>query len=109
MTGEPTTTDAFAALADPTRRDVLDALRDGERSVGEIVAALGLAQPRVSKHLRVLSDAGLARRRTAGRHRIYRLEPEGLHALADWLKRYGVAVNERLDRAETYLRDLQGK
>ena len=109
MTAEPTTTDAFAALAAPTRRDVLDALRDGERSVGEIVAVLGLAQPRVSKHLRTLSDAGLVRCRTAGRQRYYRLETERLRALAHWLGRYGPAVNERLDRAESYLRDLQGK
>ncbi len=82
MTGGESAAAAFAALGDPTRRDVLDALRDGERSVGEIVADLGLAQPRVSKHLR---------------------------ALADWLTRYEVAVNARLDRAEAYLYDLQGK
>ncbi len=101
--------DAFAALGDPTRRGVLDALRDGERSVGEIVAELGLAQPRVSKHLRALSDAGLVRCRAVGRRRLYRLESARLRALADWLTRYEVAVNARLDRAGSYLYDLQGK
>ncbi len=109
MTGGESAAAAFAALGDPTRRDVLDALRDGERSVGEIVADLGLAQPRVSKHLRALSDAGLVRCRAVGRRRLYRLEPARLRALADWLTRYEVAVNARLDRAEAYLYDLQGK
>ena len=109
MTGGGGATDAFAALGDPTRRDVLDALRDGERSVGEIVAELGLAQPRVSKHLRALSDAGLVRCRAVGRRRLYRLESARLRALADWLARYEVAVNARLDRVGSYLHDLQGK
>lgn len=109
MNGDSSTADAFAALGDPTRRGVLDALRDGERSVSEIVAELGLAQPRVSKHLRALSDAGLVRCRAAGRCRLYRLEPARLRALADWLNRYEVAVDARLARAESYLSDLQGK
>ena len=100
---------AFATLGDRTRRDVLDALRAGERSMGEIVSTLRLAQPRVSKHLRALIDAGLARCRAAGRRRLYRLEPERLRELADWLTRYEVAMNARLDRAGSYLCDLQGK
>ena len=109
MTEGESATATLAALADPARRGVLDTLRDGEKSVGEIVAALGLAQPRVSKHLRALSDAGLVRCRAEGRRRFYRVDPERVRALRHWLERYEAATTARLDRAEAYLRDIQGK
>jgi DNA-binding transcriptional ArsR family regulator len=102
-------TDVFTAIAEAPRREILDALVDGERPVGELVKVLRMAQPRVSKHLRVLSDVGLVTCRAEGRRRLYRLNPERLRPLHGWLEKYERAWNERLDRMDDYLKDLQRK
>jgi DNA-binding transcriptional ArsR family regulator len=102
-----TTTDAFNAIAEAHRRDILDALITGEKAVGAIVDALSLSQPQVSKHLRVLSEVGLVSCRADGRRRLYRLEPARLRPMHDWLAKYEQAWNERLDRMDDYLRELQ--
>jgi len=101
--------DVFNAIAEAHRREILDALVAGERSVGELVDVLGLAQPQVSKHLRVLSDVGLVKCRAEGRRRLYRLDHENLRPLHDWLEKYEQYWNGRLDRFDDYLSDLQRK
>jgi len=102
--------DAFAAVAEPTRRRLLDQLLDGERSVGELVERLEVSQPVVSKHLRVLRDAGLVRARIAAQRRCYRLEPAGLATIESWLEAYRRAWARRLDALEAHLErsDPQG-
>jgi len=102
-------TDIFNAVAEPRRRAILDVLIGGEKPVGAIVADLSLSQPQVSKHLRVLSQAGLVRCRADGRRRLYALEPERLQPFHEWLGKYERAVNERLDRMDDYLKELQAK
>jgi len=99
--------DVFSAIAAPDRREVLDALIAGEKAVGAIVTDLSMSQPQVSKHLRVLSEAGLVRCRAVGRHRLYRLEPTRLRLFHDWLAKYQQAWNDRLDRVDDYLKELQ--
>lgn len=78
----------FEVVADPARRRLLDTLRHAPRPVGELVAATGLSQPSVSRHLRILREAGLVTRRPAGRHRVYEIRPQGFAELADWLTPY---------------------
>jgi DNA-binding transcriptional ArsR family regulator len=102
-----TTSDVFNAIADVHRREILDTLIDGEKPVGTIVDELSMSQPQVSKHLRVLSEVGLVRCRAEGRRRLYRLEPAHLRPFRDWLAKYEQALNERLDRMDTYLKELQ--
>jgi DNA-binding transcriptional ArsR family regulator len=102
-----TTSDVFNAIAETNRRDILDTLVAGEKAVGTIVADLSLSQPQVSKHLRVLSEVGLVSCRAEGRRRLYRLEPAHLRPFHDWLAKYEQALNERLDRLDTYLKELQ--
>ena len=102
-----TTSDVFNAIADVHRREILDTLIDGEKSVGAIVDDLSMSQPQVSKHLRVLSEVGLVRCRAEGRRRLYRLEPAHLRPFHDWLAKYERALNERLDRMDAYLKELQ--
>jgi DNA-binding transcriptional ArsR family regulator len=97
--------DVFDAIADPTRRRILDLLREGERPVGELVAVLGVAQPNVSKHLRTLSSADLVRVRVDGPRRHYALEPAGLRRLEAWLAPYREAWADRLDALEWHLDD----
>ena len=109
MARSSTTSDVFNAIADVHRREVLDALIEGEKAVGAIVTDLSLSQPQVSKHLRVLSDVGLVRCRAEGRRRLYRLEPARLRPLQDWLAKYQQALNERLDRMDDYLQQLKRK
>src|SRR6202451_4059384 len=92
-----TTSDVFNAIADVHRREVLDALIEGEKAVGAIASDLSMSQPQVSKHLRVLSEVGLVRCRAEGRRRLYRLEPAHLQPFRDWLAKYERAVKERLD------------
>lgn len=99
----------FTALAQPTRRQILDALRDGEQPVGALVGALELAQPTVSQHLRVLRDAGLVRVRRAGQQRLYRLDPEGLQALEAWLMPYRRVWADRLDALERHLDRMESE
>src|SRR5271169_2468844 len=102
-----TTSDVFNAVADLHRREILDALMAGEKAVGAIVNDLSMTQPQVSKHLRVLSEVGLVRCRAEGRRRLYRLEPAHMQPFRDWLAKYERALNERLDRMDTYLKELQ--
>src|SRR5258708_17327274 len=102
-----TTSDVFNAVADMHRREILDALITGEKTVGAIVNDLSMSQPQVSKHLRVLSEVGLVKCRAEGRHRLYRLEPAHLRPLHDWVAKYEQAMNDRLDRMDDYLKELQ--
>jgi DNA-binding transcriptional ArsR family regulator len=100
------TRDAFEAIADPTRRRILDLLRQGERPVGDLVAALDVAQPNVSKHLRTLDAAGLVRARVDGPRRHYGLDPAGLRQLDDWLAPFREIWADRLDALERHLDDM---
>jgi DNA-binding transcriptional ArsR family regulator len=102
-----TTSDVFNAVADVHRREILDALITGEKPVGAIVNGLSMSQPQVSKHLRVLSEVGLVSCRAEGRRRLYRLEPARLRPMHEWLARYEQAWNDRLDRMDDYLQELQ--
>jgi DNA-binding transcriptional ArsR family regulator len=99
--------DVFNAVADVHRREILDVLMAGEKAVGGIVGDLSISQPQVSKHLRVLSEVGLVRCRAEGRLRLYRLAPEHLRPLHDWVARFERATNDRLDRIDDYLHELQ--
>ncbi len=103
----PTTSDVFNAIAEVHRRDILDTLMAGEKAVGAIVDDLSMSQPQVSKHLRVLSEVGLVRCRADGRRRLYRLEPARLRPMHEWLSKYEQAWNDRLDRMDDYLKELQ--
>ena len=107
MARSSTTSDVFNAVAEAHRRDILDTLIAGEKAVGTIVNDLSMSQPQVSKHLRVLSEVGLVRCRAEGRHRLYRLEPAHLRPLHDWVAKYERASNDRLDRMDDYLKELQ--
>jgi DNA-binding transcriptional ArsR family regulator len=107
MARSSTTSDVFNAIAEVRRREILDTLMAGEKAVGTIVADLSLSQPQVSKHLRVLSEVGLVKCRAQGRHRLYSLEPARLRPLHDWLAKYEQMWNERLDRIDDYLKELQ--
>ena len=107
MPRSSTTSDVFNAVAEGRRREILDALIAGEKAVGTIVDDLSMSQPQVSKHLRVLSEVGLVRCRAEGRRRLYRLEPARLRPVYDWLAKYEQAWNDRLDRMDDYLKDLQ--
>jgi DNA-binding transcriptional ArsR family regulator len=96
----------FGVLAEPQRRRILDLVRDGERSVGELVGALSISQPAVSKHLRVLREAGLVEARVDEQRRLYRLRPEPLRELDAWLAPYRQAWDASLDRLETRLGEM---
>ncbi len=102
-----TTSDVFNAIAEAGRRAILDALMTGEKAVGAIVDDLAMSQPQVSKHLRVLSEVGLVTCRAEGRRRLYRLEPAHFRPLREWLAKYELAWNDRMDRVDDYLRELQ--
>jgi len=99
--------DLFTAIAEPHRRDILDALMDGEMAVGALVAGLSLAQPQVSKHLRVLSEVGLVRSRADGRRRLYRVDPTRLAPFRDCRAKYEQAMSDRFERIDDYLKELQ--
>jgi DNA-binding transcriptional ArsR family regulator len=107
MVRSAATPDVFNAIADPHRREILDVLVGGEMPVGAIVDELAISQPQVSKHLRVLSQVGLVRCRAVGRHRLYRLDPACLRPLQEWTAKYELMVNQRLDRLDDYLTELQ--
>ena len=107
MARAATTADAFNAVAEPRRRQILDVLADGERSVGDVVERLGLGQPQVSKHLRVLREVGLVEVRDEGRQRIYRLNAGPLKPIHDWLREYEQAWDERLDRLDEVVQQLK--
>ena len=93
----------FDSLAEPNRRRILDLLREGERPVGDLVAALRISQPGISKHLRVLREAGLVRARVDGQRRLYALAPEMLAGVDAWLAPYRRFWVDRLDRLEAHL------
>jgi DNA-binding transcriptional ArsR family regulator len=95
--------DVLEVLAEPARRRILDTLREGELSVGALVDRLGSSQPLVSKHLRVLREAGLVEARADGQRRLYRVRPEPLAELDDWLEPYRRMWRSSLDRIETHL------
>ena len=96
----------FAVIAEPRRRQILDLLRERERPVGELVEVLGLSQPGVSKHLRVLRDAGLVDVTADAQRRLYRIRPEPLQEIDEWLMPYRVAWRDRLDALERHLDDM---
>ena len=99
---------AFAALADDTRLAIVDELSNGERAVGELVDALGVAQPTVSQHLKVLRDAGLVAMRPDAQRRLYRIDPAGFEVVELWLERHRRRWADRLDGLERHL-DRRGK
>lgn len=96
---------AYAALAEPHRRQILDLLRKGERPAGDLVGHLGLSQPGVSKHLKVLREAGLVVVRAEGKQRLYALRPEPLAEVARWLEPYRAFWSHRLDILEQHLKE----
>jgi DNA-binding transcriptional ArsR family regulator len=102
-----TTTDAFNAVAEPRRRQILDVLAAGERSVNELVELLGLAQPQVSKHLRVLREVGAVDVRERGRQRLYRLNGRALKPIHDWVTSYERSWSERFDQLDAVLEELK--
>ena len=109
MARAATTTDAFNAVAEPRRREILDVLALGERPVNDLVSLLGLAQPQVSKHLRVLREVGLVEVRDKGRQRMYRLNGAPLKPIHDWVKSYEQSWNERFDKLDAVLNELKRK
>jgi DNA-binding transcriptional ArsR family regulator len=109
MARAATTADAFNAVAEPRRRQILDALAGGERPVNDLVAQLGLAQPQVSKHLRVLREVGAVDVREEGRQRLYRLNGNALKPIHDWVKTYERSWSERFERMDVVLEDLKQK
>ena len=96
---------SFAVLAEPARRQILDLLRDGERPVGDLVEGLHMSQPAVSKHLRVLRDAGLVAVRADAQRRLYRVRPEPLVEIDEWLAPYRQLWAASLDRLEQHLEE----
>jgi DNA-binding transcriptional ArsR family regulator len=109
MARAATTTDAFNAVAEPRRREILDVLAAGERPVNDLVRLLGLAQPQVSKHLRVLREVGAVDVRQEGRQRLYRLNGRALKPIHDWVKGYERSWSERFEELDVVLEDLKRK
>jgi DNA-binding transcriptional ArsR family regulator len=107
MARAATTADVFNAVAEPRRREILDVLAGGERPVNDLVASLGLAQPQVSKHLKVLREVGLVDARDEGRRRVYRLNGRALKPIHDWVKTYERAWSERFDALDAVLDELK--
>jgi DNA-binding transcriptional ArsR family regulator len=107
MARAATTTDAFNAIADPRRRQILDLLARGERPVGDLVRMLGLPQPQVSKHLRVLREVGAVDVRELGRHRLYSLNGRALKPVHDWVKPFEQTWSERFDALDAVLDELK--
>lgn len=107
MARAATTTDAFNAVAEPRRRQILDVLATGERPVNDLVELLGLSQPQVSKHLRVLREVGLVIAREEGRERVYRLNGEPLKPIHDWLRNYEQLLNERFEVLDELLEEMK--
>ncbi|MEJ7629055.1 MAG: metalloregulator ArsR/SmtB family transcription factor [Nocardioidaceae bacterium] len=108
MARAATTADAFNAVAEPRRRQILDVLADGERPVNDLVTQLGLAQPQVSKHLRVLREVGLVEVRDLGRQRMYRVNSRPLKPIHDWVTSYQQSWSKRFDRLDGVLEELKG-
>lgn len=104
-----TTTDAFNAVAEPRRRQILDLLAQGERSVNDIARLIGITQPQASKHLRVLKEVGLVSARASGQQRLYALKGDGLRPIHAWVAPYERFWGESLDRLAEYLDELHIK
>ena len=102
-----TTTDTFNAVAEPRRRELLDALAGGEKAVNDLAGLLGLAQPQVSKHLRVLREVGAVQVRDQGRRRLYRLNGQALKPIHDWVSGFERTWSERFDELDLVLEDLR--
>ncbi len=109
MARAATTADAFNAVAEPRRRQIVDALAGGERPVNDLVRLLGLNQPQVSKHLRVLREVGVVDVRDEGRQRVYSLNGRALKPIHDWVKSYERSWSERFDALDVVLQDLKEK
>jgi DNA-binding transcriptional ArsR family regulator len=109
MARAATTADAFNAVAEPRRRQILDVLAGGEHPVNDLVQMLGLAQPQVSKHLRVLREVGAVEVRDEGRQRLYRLNGLALKPIHDWVKDYEQTWSERFDELDLVLEELKEK
>src|ERR687897_3139333 len=109
MARAATTADAFNAVAEPRRREILCLLAAGERPVNDLVRELGLAQPQVSKHLRVLREVGAVDVRDRGRQRLYRLNGHALKPIHDWVKSHERTWSERFDRLDVVLEELKQK
>jgi DNA-binding transcriptional ArsR family regulator len=109
MARAATTTDAFNAVAEPRRRQIVDLLADGERAVSDLVRELELGQPQVSKHLRVLREVGLVDVRDQGRRRLYRLNGFALKPIHDWVKGYERLWSERFELLDDVLRDFNNE
>ncbi len=109
MARTPTTHDPFNAVAEPKRRQVLAAMGAEELSVNEIVERLGWNQPSVSKHLGVLKQVGLVSERRVGRQRMYQVNPEKLRPIFDWVTPFEKFWNERFDRLDEVLKEMQKK
>jgi len=104
-----TTQSAFEIIAEPTRRRILDLLLTGERPVGDLVTGVGMSQPGVSRHLRVLRDAGLVMSRTDAQRRLYSINPAPLAELDAWLAPYRRLWAQRLDQLGAHLDDMTGE
>src|SRR5580765_7136629 len=109
MARAATTADAFNAVAEPRRRQILDALAGGELAVNDLVRLVGLAQPQVSKHLRVLREVGAVDVRDQGRQRLYRVNGHALKPIHDWVKGYERSWSERFERLDAVLEELKQK
>ena len=109
MARAATTADAFNAVAEPRRREILDVLVAGERPVNDLVRATGLGQPQVSKHLRVLREVGAVEVREKGRQRLYRLNGHALKPIHDWVSNYERSWSERFRALDVVLDDLKQK
>ena len=109
MARSATTTDAFSAVAEASRRRLLDAIGDEELTVGELVDRVGLTQPQVSKHLAVLREVGLVTVRADGKHRRYRVNGAALRPIHEWVGAFERTWNTRLDRLDDLLAELQNE
>ena len=107
MARAATTSDAFNAIAEPQRRDILVLLRDGERPVTGLAHDLGMSQPQASKHLRVLREVGLVRVRGEGKQRLYGLDATGLRPIHEWVGGFERFWGESFDRLDEYVQDLK--
>ena len=109
MARAATTSDAFNAVAEPQRREILTLLMGRERPVNELARALRITQPRTSKHLRVLREVGLVRVRVAGQQRLYGLDARGLRPMHDWVAGFERFWNERFDLLNEYVKERKAK
>jgi DNA-binding transcriptional ArsR family regulator len=107
MARAATTSDVFNAVAEPRRRQILNLLKGGERSVNELARSLRVRQPQASKHLRVLKEVGLVHVREAGQQRLYTLQDQGLKPIHDWVTSFTQLRSESFDRLDQYLQNLK--